>query len=146
MEQTAIIALVAAFLGSILGPWVQKLWVEPYALRKQKARNCYEVFVQKVAGLYDQSLSHAAATELCAQYRMAWLYANDAVVRSMNQLLQSMKKPLSAPSRDSPEWHLGAAILEMRKQNMLCTQLKPSDYLLVTPGQIMEGGKTQACG
>lgn len=145
LEQTAIVALVAAFLGSILGPWVQKLWVEPYALRKQKARNCYEVFVQKVGGLYDQSLSHAAATELCDQYRMAWLYANDAIVRSINQLLQSAKKPLSSPNQGSSEWYLGAAILEMRKQNMGCTQLMPSDYLLVAPGQITEESRNQPC-
>jgi len=149
LEQTVIVALVAAFLGSILGPWVQKLWVEPYALRKQKARDCYEVFSKQVGGLYDQSLSHKAATELatelCVQYRMAWLYANDAIVRGINQLLQSLKKPLSSPNQSSPEWHLGETILEMRKKNVWCTQLVPSDYLLVAPYQITERDRNQPC-
>jgi hypothetical protein len=138
MEQTAFVALVAAFLGSIIGPWVQKLWVEPYALRKQKSRNCYEVFIQNVDGFYTRELPKDKISTLCEQYRMAWLYAEDSVIHSINHLLRSLNRPIESPSQGSSEWRLGAAILQMRKRNIRCTWLSPADYLLRTPAQLQE--------
>jgi len=132
----AITALTAALLASIFGPLVLKLWAEPKAVREQKARTCYEVFIENLDGLYTSTLSEEKIAEVCLQYRMAWLYAKDEVVESLNNFLQSEKLQVESPKAESTEWKLGAAVLEMRKRNLWRTRLTPADYLLATPAQL----------
>jgi len=132
----AIIALAAALLGSIFGPWFLKLWAEPKAVREQRARTCYEVFIENLDGLYTGTLSAEKIAEVCLQYRMAWLYAKDEVVESLNIFFRSEKFRLESPKAESTEWKLGAAVLEMRKRNLWRTRLTPADYILATPTQL----------
>lgn len=129
--ETAIIALVAALLASTIGPWVQKLWVEPKVLLRQKARNAYEVFVENIDGLLKNSQSEEKSNQLCLQYRMIWLYADDSVVNGINNLLRAGECPKSAPEKNSVEWHMGSSILKMRKKNVFYTRLTPCDYLFI---------------
>jgi len=111
------------------------------ALREQKARNCYEVFVENLDSLYTRDDKKIA--EVCLQYRMAWLYATDKVVKSLNNFLRSEKFRLESPKAESTEWELGVAVLEMRKMNRRYTRLTPADFLLATPAQIPKKGQTE---
>jgi hypothetical protein len=134
MAETAIVALVAALLGSVIGPWIQKLWVEPYALRKQKERNCYELFVENLDGLYSGSRSGEKTKILLSQYRVAWLYAKDSVVLAINELLVKAGATIKPPEPNSREHALGHAMLQMRKRNIRRTRLSESDHLIVVVG------------
>ena len=135
--KSAIIALFSAFLGSVLGPLVQKWLVDPIALRQQKERNCYEVFLRDIEEIYKDQPEEEKVKEICKQYRMAWLYADDPIIESLNAFFRSEKFRLKSLKEASPDRQFGAVILEMRKRNLKRTHLTPNDYLLASQDQLL---------
>lgn len=128
---TAIAALAAAVLGSIIGPWIQTLWIEPRAKTNQKMLDGFQVFITNIEGFYQGSIDEKKIREVCLQYRMAWLYASDNVIKAINQWFTAQGS--KSPTEGSLEWTTALMVSQMRREVHPKTTLRASDYLTPYP-------------
>lgn len=131
----AIVSLASALLGSLIGPWVKALWVDPKVEAKQKMRDNFQVFMMmSLEGFFQRSSDDGKIREVCEQYRMAWLYASDSVIKTINSWLKSQR--VIPPSKDSAEWATASMVLQMRKEVYGKTDLREEDFFLVSPASV----------
>jgi len=126
---TALVALASALLGSIVGPLIKSLCVDPTVEAGKKMRDNFQVLLTNLEGFSHIPVDQKKISEICLQYRMAWLYASDEVIRAINGWLQHLKVP--PPSKDTVEWAAAVMILQMRKEIYKNTSLQEKDFLLL---------------
>ena len=127
---TAMAALIAALIGSVLGPLIRSWWIEPRATANQKMLDSFQVFLTNIEGFYQGSLDEEKIREVCLQYRMTWLYTSDEVIIAINDCFkaQGAKEPTEGLAKTTTYM-----VLAMRKEVYPQTTLQAENYLTPFP-------------
>lgn len=126
----AVVGSITALVVNVFGPYFVELWVKPKVDQKQKGKNCHEKLVKMLmGGEKGNEKCEEIVCSILSEYHMAWLYSDDEIVMRINQFLKSLSDTVKNTDIDSSEWHLGNAIIAMRRVNIPNTQLTVSDYL-----------------
>jgi hypothetical protein len=131
-ELTLVGVLVGALVGSILGPAIieyLKLKTEPKRKERQESEERYNQMLKNFTGFIGNADKKQIDT-FYENYRLAWLYAPDEVIRSINTFLVSIGGSQLSPAESDKASR--KMIFEMRKAFKGKTDLKPDDFLIIT--------------
>jgi alpha-amylase/alpha-mannosidase (GH57 family) len=131
-ELTLVGVLVAALVGSILGPAIieyLKLRTEPKRKERQESEERYSQMLKNLTGFISPTNKNQIDT-FYEHYRLAWLYASDEVIKSINNFLNSIGGSQVSPT--DADKASRKMIFEMRKAIKGKTDLKPDDFLIIT--------------
>jgi hypothetical protein len=131
-EEFALVGiLLGALIGSIFGPIVielLKLRTEPKRKERQESEIRYYNMLQNLTGFMGIGDKKQIDT-FYEHYRIAWLYAPDEVIKSVNNFLISVGGAQPSPSKSDIESR--KMIFEMRRAFKGKTSLKPEDFLII---------------
>ena len=122
-----------AVLGPILGGVVMWLlnqrskWKWEKHIRKEER---YVGFLDSLTGFYVGSESGEKKTEFIRQWRLAWLYCPDEVIRLGNDFLDTVKVKKEKSTDEEKETALANLVLELRRDMVgkVKTCLNIADY------------------
>src|SRR3989304_4276752 len=86
-----VVVLLVALIGSILGPVILealKFLIEPKRKERKESEQRYFNMLQNLTGFYTGSLDKKKIDTFYEQYRLAWLYAPDEVIKSINKFIE----------------------------------------------------------
>lgn len=132
-ELTLVSVLGAALIGSILGPVIielLKLITEPKRKERRESEVRYFNMLTNLTGFYAGTLDKKQIETFYEHYRVAWLYAPDEVIKSINNFLIAVG---GAPTTETgAEKATRKMIFEMRRAFKGKTKLKPEEFLFIT--------------
>ena len=131
-ELILVSVLGAALIGSILGPIILellKLITEPKRKERREIEVRYFNMLKNLTGFYESTLDREQIETFYEHYRVAWLYAPDEVIESINNFLIAVG---GAPrTQTEAEKATCRMILEMRRAFKGKTKLKPEQFLFI---------------
>lgn len=133
-ELTLVSVLSAALIASILGPIILellKLTIEPKRKERREIEVRYFNMLKSLTGFYESTLDPNQIKTFYDHYRVAWLYAPDEVIESINNFLIAVG---GAPrTQTEAEKTTRKMVLEMRRTFRGKTKLKPEQFLFIMP-------------
>lgn len=125
---------IGSVAGSVLTPlalvvvwWLNELFKRREKNRKRQEQR-YTALLESVSGYYTDDFSENKRQEFTKQWRIAWLYCPDRVIRKVNGFLNAVGK------EPEPLSNTGLALfelmLQLRKQRFWFTRLNQKDFRL----------------
>lgn len=130
---TVIGVLIAALIGSILGPILvefMRLKIEPKRKEREEIESRYFNMIKNLKGFYTTSLNKDEKRVFQKHYRLAWLYAPDDVIKAINDFLNAVSRPSSVDGERERKATRNM-MYEMRKSFRGKTELKAEDFLIL---------------
>ena len=128
------IPLVGAVLAWFLNERRRRTWEE--YLRKEDR---YRELLKSLSGFYAHSANADYRNDFYEEYKKCWMYCDDDVIKAANAAISVIAQGSEAPM-DERHKIIGAFVLAvrrdlLRRRLVTTTDLRPEDYIHVSPGK-----------